>query len=85
MISEAVLGGSNTINQTFTNEDALNLEFPIDFTTSAFEALIPEITNVFGYDLPLTCVFRTNGAPRFNLTQNEITILFSMDIVVFLE
>lgn len=73
------------MTKTITYKESIDGKFPLDWTTTTLEAGIPGLVDVFDYDVPLTSVFKNIGAPRFVFSKEEMNVLFSMDIDIFLE
>ena len=57
--------------------------FPIDWTSTQLEGAIPGITEAIGYDVPLSCKFVNEGAPKFIYTRDEISINYDMTVEVY--
>lgn len=84
-MGESVLGGKNTITKSISYEQTMRNQFPLDWTTTALAAGIPLVTDFYDYDIPLTSVFTSRGAPRFSFTKELMHIYFNMDVDIFLE
>lgn len=84
-MAESVLGGTNSISQTISYEQTQRNQFPLDWTTTALAAGIPLVTDFYDYDIPLTSVFTSRGAPRFSFTKDEMHIFLNMDVDILME
>jgi hypothetical protein len=52
--------------------------FPLDFTSTTMEAAVPGLTDVIGFDVPLSAKFTNRGAPRFVFTKDEMYITYNL-------
>lgn len=59
--------------------------FPLDFTSTTMEAAVPGLTDVIGFDIPLSARFFNHGAPRFIFSKDEMYIKYSLAVDIFTE
>jgi hypothetical protein len=59
--------------------------FPLDFTSTTMEAAVPGLTDVIGFDVPLSARFFNRGAPKFIFTTNEMYITYNLAADIFNE
>jgi len=57
----------------------------MDWTTTTLDAGIPGLVDIYDYDVPLTTMFRNRGAPRFIFNKSEMKVLFTIEVLFFLE
>jgi len=57
--------------------------FPLDFTSTTMEAAVPGLTDVIGFDVPMSARFYNRGAPRFIFTKNEMYVTFNLAVDYF--
>lgn len=58
----------------------LKTDFPIPFTTTQIDGAVPGLADSAGYDVPMSAVFKNLGAPRFVFDDEEMSVLFSMEV-----
>lgn len=61
------------------------MKFPVHWDSSSLEAFVPGLTDLVGYDVPLSARFKNIGAPRFVFNKQETNVLFSMAVEVWSE
>jgi len=62
-----------------------DINFPMDWTTTALEGAFPGLTDEFGYDNPVTTVFKNVGAPRFVFKKGELQLEFTMQVEIYID
>ena len=77
--------GYNQLEMRVPYEYFRKSDFPIPFTTTQIDGAVPGLANYVGYDLPLSVVFKNLGAPRFVFNDEEMSILFSMEVDYYVE
>lgn len=78
-----MLMGYNQLSIDIPQEYFLKAEFPIDFTTTQIEGAVPDLTLYTEYDLPMSAKFKNLGAPRFIFNDEEMSVLFDMEVEFF--
>ena len=59
--------------------------FPLDFTSTTMEAAVPGLTDVLGFDEPLSARFFNRGAPKFIFSPNQMYITYNLAADIFNE
>jgi len=78
-----VILGHHYISVDVTYDTMQQNGFPIDWTTTQLEGAIPGIGAAYGYDVPLSCKFQNEGAPKFIFTGDEMEINYDMTVQVW--
>jgi len=60
-------------------------QFPLDFTSTTLEAAVPGLTDIIGFDVPLSARFFNRGAPRFIFTKDEMYVTYNLAVDIFTE
>lgn len=60
-------------------------QFPLDFTSTTMEAAVPGLTEVIGFDVPLSARFFNRGAPRFIFTKDEMYVTYNLAVDIYNE
>lgn len=60
-------------------------DFPLDFTSTTMEAAVPGLTDIIGFDVPMSAKFTNRGAPRFIFTIDEMSVMFNLDVEYYTE
>ena len=77
--------GYNQLEMRIPQEYFKIADFPIPFTTTQIDGAVPGLADYAGYDIPMSAVFKNKGAPRYIFNQEEMSVLFSMDVDYYLE
>ena len=79
---EVVLG-SGTIEIDISYQQMQDNHFPIDWTSTQLEGAVDGICDAIGYDIPLSARFINEGAPRFVLTKDDLSVRYNMLVEVY--
>ena len=61
------------------------MDFPLDFSSTTMEAAVPGLTDIIGFDVPLSGRFFNNGAPKFIFNKNEMYITYNLAADIYNE
>jgi hypothetical protein len=61
----------------------VNNKFPFDWTSTQLDGIVQGITDVLGYDIPISVVFGNVGAPRFMVKKDEQTVIFNVSMAMY--
>lgn len=78
-----VLLRENQIPIDVSYEKMVEINFPIEWTSTQLEGAVPDLCNSIGYDVPLSARFKNLGAPKFVFQPENMQINFGLEVEVW--
>lgn len=78
-----VILGTNVVSVDIPYWIFAENDFPLDFTSTTMEAAVPGLTDVIGFDMPLSARFFNRGAPRFVFSPGEMYLTYNLDADIY--